>query len=121
MPAFSSNAEKQAARLARREAARALRPSLSPTGPAPDRLRVATWNLNSLRARLAALVRFIDRVRPDVVCVQETKTSDISALATAQLEERGYGSVHVGGGSYNGVAIMARHPIDDVRSSGQFD
>ena len=63
----------QAARLERRQAALGRRVSMSPPGPAPDRLRVASWNLNSLRARLGAVDRFLERARPDVLCLQETK------------------------------------------------
>ncbi|MCA1845656.1 MAG: endonuclease/exonuclease/phosphatase family protein, partial [Actinobacteria bacterium] len=113
-------ARKQAERLARREAALALRPSLSPTGPAPDRLRVATWNLNSLRARLGGLDRFLERVAPDIVCLQETKTADLSEDARALFARHGLEIAHVGKGCYNGTAVAARHPISDVRSSGSF-
>ena len=115
------SAAKRAARLERRNAALALRPSLSPTGPAPDRLRIATWNLNSLRRRLPAVERFLERVDPDVVCLQETKAASLSDAATAMFEHHGYRAAHVGGGSYNGVAVIARHPIDDARSSGELD
>jgi exodeoxyribonuclease III len=111
---------KAAARLARREAALALRPKMSPAAPAPDRLRLATWNLNSLRARLPAAERFIERVRPDVLCLQETKAPALSAEATAMFAHHGYAAVHVGAGSYNGVAVAARHRIDDVVGSGDF-
>jgi hypothetical protein len=62
----SPSKEKEIARRERRLAALALRPSLSPTGPAPDRLRIATWNLNSLRARLAGVERFLDRMSPAI-------------------------------------------------------
>ncbi len=117
----SVSAAKRAARLERRNAALALRPSLSPTGPAPDRLRIATWNLNSLRRRLPAVERFLERVAPDVVCLQETKAASLSDAATAMFEHHGYHAAHVGGGSYNGVAVIARHPIDDARSSGELD
>ncbi|HEU5447894.1 MAG TPA: endonuclease/exonuclease/phosphatase family protein, partial [Acidimicrobiia bacterium] len=54
---------------------------MSPTGPAPERLRIATWNINSLRARLAGVERFLERVAPDIVCLQETKTAELSAAA----------------------------------------
>lgn len=94
---------------------------MSPPSPAPDRLRVATWNLNSLRARLAAVERFLVRAAPDVLCLQETKTPHLPDAAVAAFDRLGYGAVHVGGASYNGVAVVARHPIDDVRSSGAFD
>ena len=102
-------------------AALALRPALSPPGPAPERLRIATWNVNSLRARLAGLERFLDRVVPDILCLQETKAAELSDAARAMFDRHGYGVAHVGLGSYNGVAVAARHPIDDVRSSGAFD
>ena len=60
------------ARRQRREAALALRATMSPEAPAPDRFRVATWNLNSLRARLPAVERFLERAAPDVLLLQET-------------------------------------------------
>jgi exodeoxyribonuclease-3 len=93
---------------------------MSPTGPAPDQLRLATWNLNSLRARLAALDRFLARSRPDVLCVQETKAAAVSDDARRLLDRHGYGIEHIGANAYNGVAIVARHPIVDVRASGDF-
>ena len=111
---------KAAARLARREAALALRPEISPVAPAPDRLRLATWNLNSLGARLPAVERFLQRVRPDVLCVQETKAPALSAEATKMFARHSYVAVHVGAGPYNGIAIAARHPVDDVVGSGEF-
>ena len=101
-------------------AALALRPSMSPAGPAPSRLRVATWNLNSLRARLGGVERFLERVAPDVVCLQETKAASLSAEAEAMFDRHGFEVAHVGLSSYNGVAVAARHPISDVRSSGGF-
>jgi exodeoxyribonuclease-3 len=82
---------------------------------------VATWNLNSLRARVAALDRFLERVHPDVLCLQETKASDVPEAARSVLDCRGYTITHVGRGAWNGVAVAARHPIGDVRSSGAFD
>jgi exodeoxyribonuclease III len=84
-------------------------------------LRVATWNLNSLRARLPAVERFLERVRPDVVCLQETKAPHLSEAALAMFERHGYRAGHAGAGSYNGVAVAARHPISDIRLSGEFD
>ena len=116
-----SPADKEAARLERRRAALALRPSLCPPGPAPERLRIATWNLNSLRVRLGAVERFLERVSPDVVCLQETKAAALPADAEAVFDRHGYHVAHVGDGSRNGAAVAARHPISDVRSSGSFD
>jgi exodeoxyribonuclease-3 len=117
----SVSAAQRAARLERRNAALALRPSQCPPGPAPERLRVATWNLNSLRARLAGLERFLERVRPDIVCLQETKGANVSDEAAAMLERHGYRAAHIGTGSYNGVGVAARHPIGNIRSSGELD
>jgi exodeoxyribonuclease-3 len=119
--AASVSKEKEAARLERRRAALALRPTMSPSGPAPGRLRIATWNLNSLRARLAGVDRFLGRVLPDIVCLQETKAAELPAAATEVFDRHGYRVAHVGFGSYNGVAVAARHPLGDVRSAGAFD
>jgi len=116
----ASSAAKQAARLRRREAALALRPSMSPPGPAPGHLRVATWNLNSLRPRLAAVERFLDHAVPDVLCLQETKAAQLSEAAVAALSRRGYAAVYIGGRAYNGVAVLSRHPVDTVVVSGDF-
>jgi exodeoxyribonuclease III len=116
----SATAAKRAARLERRQAALAARAAMAPSGPAPDRLRIATWNVNSLRARLAAVERFLDRAAPDVLCLQETKAPALSDAAVAALDRHAYTAVHVGGRAYNGVAVVARHPISDVRSSGEF-
>jgi exodeoxyribonuclease III len=116
--AAAERRELEAARLARREAALAARPSMAPTDPAPDRLRVATWNLNSLKARSAAVERFLTRVQPDVLCLQETKTAHLSEAVLAMFSAAGYSVAHIGTGAYNGVAVAARHPVDSVSSSG---
>jgi exodeoxyribonuclease-3 len=116
----SPSASREAARLERRLAALALRSSMVPTAPAPDRLRLATWNINSLRTRLAALQRFLERTQPDVVCLQETKTASLSTAAEDAFRSLGYTVATIGGGGYNGVAVAARHPITDVLASGAF-
>jgi exodeoxyribonuclease-3 len=82
-------------------------------------LRIATWNLNSLRARLPAVERFLDRTRPDVLCIQETRAVAVSADTSELLAGHGYGNVHVGAGSYNGVAILARHPLGAAIASSE--
>ena len=94
------------------------RVSMSPPGPAPDRLRVASWNLNSLRARAAPSTGSSSarlptcsacrRPRPRSCPSRRSRCS--SGTATA---------VHVGGRAYNGVAVAARHPIADVQASGE--
>jgi exodeoxyribonuclease III len=70
-------------------------------------VRVATWNINSLGARLARVEAWLGDVEPDVVCLQETKLADdaFPALTFAAL---GYESTHHGSGRWNGVAILSR-------------
>ena len=94
---------------------------MSPAGPVPGYLRVATWNLNSLRARLEAVGRFLERAAPDVVCQQETKTARLSEVAVSTFERHDYAIAHAGGRAYNGVAVLARHPMADIRASGELD
>lgn len=94
---------------------------MSPTAPADTHLRVATWNVNSLKARTPAVRRLLERARPDVVLLQETKASEVAPVAAAVFDELGYSVVHSGSGQYNGVAIAARHPIDSVVAAADFD
>jgi exodeoxyribonuclease-3 len=111
-------AAQREARLQRRTAALAARAEMSPRGPSAGRFRLATWNVNSLRARAAALERFVVRTAPDVLCLQETKASMLCDEAEASLERLGYATAYVGRGAYNGVAISSRWPIRDVAASG---
>ena len=76
-------------------------------------MRLATWNVNSLRVRLPHLLDWLGDVRPDVACLQETKTEDANFPA-AELRAAGYDSVFCGQKAYNGVAILSRAPIADV-------
>ncbi|MHB1512988.1 exodeoxyribonuclease III [Acidiferrobacter sp.] len=76
-------------------------------------MKIATWNVNSLRVRLAQLEEWLGRVEPDVVCLQETKVRDADFPAQA-FADRGYQVVFHGEPSYNGVAIAARGPLTDV-------
>jgi exodeoxyribonuclease-3 len=105
---------------AKSDAAAALRPSMSPPGRAPGLLRVATWNVNSLRPRMAAVGRFLERVGPDVLCLQETKATELSAEVLEMLACRAYRAVNVGNGGYNGVAVVSRYEIEPEVVSGQF-
>jgi len=93
---------------------------MSAEGPALDRFRVATWNVNSLKARASGLDRLLARTAPDVLLVQETKSGVVHADAQAVLERHGYGIEHVGSGAYNGVAIASRHTMSGVERSGEF-
>ena len=118
---MATRTERDEHRRRRREAALALRQHMSPLEAAPDRFRVATWNVNSLKARSAALRRFLVRARPDVVCLQETKASDVAPAAADVFSEFGYTTVHAGAGAYNGVAIASLRAISDVTASASFD
>ncbi|MGH3697063.1 MAG: exodeoxyribonuclease III [Pseudonocardiaceae bacterium] len=79
-------------------------------------MRVATWNVNSVRSRLPRLVAWLDQRRPDVVCLQETKLSvdAFDELVGPVMAERGYTVAHHGEGRWNGVAIASRIGLDDV-------
>ena len=70
-------------------------------------MRLATWNVNSLKVRLPHLLEFLARHSPDAVCLQETKCED-AGFPAAQVEAAGYRWVHDGQKTYNGVAILAR-------------
>ena len=75
-------------------------------------MRLATWNINSVRLRLPLLLRLIDEHAPDVICLQETKTVD-ETFPLAPLEQRGYRHAQIHGmKSYNGVAILSRLPLE---------
>ena len=76
-------------------------------------MRVATWNVNSLKVRLAHLLDWLRDAQPDVACLQETKTEDAN-FPVAELRAAGYESVFCGQKGYNGVAILSRSPIADV-------
>jgi exodeoxyribonuclease III len=77
-------------------------------------MRIATWNVNSVRARLPRVLPWLAENRPDVLCMQETKVQD-EAFPREPFEELGYNVETFGQKTYNGVAILARHRIEDVR------
>ncbi|MFT4043422.1 MAG: exodeoxyribonuclease III [Gordonia sp. (in: high G+C Gram-positive bacteria)] len=81
-------------------------------------MRVATWNVNSVKSRLPRLLTWLDERAPDVVCLQETKLSDDAFYTQLgpEFDCRGYQFAHVGQGQWNGVAILSRIGLDDVRS-----
>ncbi|MEM9608060.1 MAG: exodeoxyribonuclease III [Actinomycetota bacterium] len=76
-------------------------------------MRIATWNVNSLPARLERLEHWLESAQPDVVCLQETKLADDAVPALA-FQALGYDCAHHGEGRWNGVAILSRVGIDDV-------
>ncbi len=76
-------------------------------------MRLVTWNVNSLNARLPRVEEWLRECQPDVVCMQETKLAD-SAFPTMAFSALGYESAHHGEGRWNGVAILSRVGLDDV-------
>src|SRR3954471_23846627 len=76
-------------------------------------MRIATWNVNSLKARLEKVSAWLDRAHPDVLLTQETKLAD-SAAPVAEFRAAGYELAHHGEGQWNGVAIASRLGIGDV-------
>jgi exodeoxyribonuclease-3 len=76
-------------------------------------MRIATWNVNSLRVRLPLVLEWLAATAPDVLALQETKLTD-EAFPAAALLEAGYHSVYSGQKTYNGVAILSRSPATDV-------
>jgi exodeoxyribonuclease-3 len=79
-------------------------------------VRVATWNVNSVRQRVPRLLPWLDEREPDVVCLQETKLTDAAfrELLADALGERGYEIAVRGEASWNGVAILSRVGLEDV-------
>lgn len=76
-------------------------------------MRLATWNVNSVRARHDRLIAWLRAHEPDVLCLQETKVED-RGFPGAALSELGYHSAIWGQRSYNGVAIVSRRPLTDI-------
>ncbi|HET8727012.1 MAG TPA: exodeoxyribonuclease III [Alphaproteobacteria bacterium] len=70
-------------------------------------MKLATFNINNIKSRLPNLLEWLEAARPDIVCLQELKATDLQFPRTA-LAEAGYGAVWVGERSWNGVAILAR-------------
>jgi exodeoxyribonuclease III len=76
-------------------------------------MRIATWNVNSLKVRLPRVEAWLDEVRPDVVMIQETKLAD-GAFPGLPFQALGYEYAHHGQGQWNGVAILSKVGISDV-------
>lgn len=72
---------------------------------------IATWNVNSVKARLAHLLRWLDEAAPDVVLLQELKTTD-EAFPALEIREHGYTVATVGQKTYNGVAVLSKQPME---------
>lgn len=80
-------------------------------------MKLATYNLNGIRARLPRLLEWLEREKPDVACLQELKCADES-LPIADIEAAGYGAVWHGQKGFNGVAILAREKSPNLRRMG---
>lgn len=76
----------------------------------PCAVKLVTWNVNSLKVRMPRVLEFLETQRPDVLCLQETKT-DAGAFPSVELRAAGYESVHHSGGRWAGVAILAREGL----------
>jgi exodeoxyribonuclease-3 len=76
-------------------------------------VKLATWNINSIRAREERLLTWLGQERPDILCLQETKVED-AGFPAAALKKAGYEVAAFGQRSYNGVAIASTQPLTDV-------
>ncbi len=76
-------------------------------------MKIATWNVNSIRARIDRVTSWLKKHQPDVVCLQETKVVD-ELFPRELLEDEGYNLEVFGQKAYNGVAILSKHPVEDA-------
>jgi exodeoxyribonuclease-3 len=77
-------------------------------------MRIATWNVNSIRQRLPHLTRWLEESNPDIVCLQELKCQE-DTFPKLEIEALGYNCAMLGQKTFNGVAILSRLPLEDVR------
>ena len=77
--------------------------------------KIATWNVNSIRVRLPRLLEWLGEAEPDVVLLQEIKVVD-DLFPGEDIESLGYNLAIHGQKTYNGVAILSKHPIEDVQT-----
>lgn len=77
-------------------------------------MKIATFNVNSINIRLPRVLDWIDRARPDALALQELKCVD-ERFPALEFEDRGYNIAVHGQKTYNGVAILSKHPLDDVK------
>lgn len=77
-------------------------------------MKIATWNINGIKARLEGLVAWLESARPDVLCLQEIKSVD-DAFPREPIEALGYNIAVHGQKGFNGVAVLSRSPFDDIR------
>src|ERR1700749_4276783 len=79
-------------------------------------MRIATWNVNSIRQRLELLLAWLKEASPDVACLQEIKCTD-DAFPRMEIEELGYNVVTHGQKTFNGVALRSKLPFDETKSA----
>jgi exodeoxyribonuclease-3 len=79
-------------------------------------MKIVSWNINSLRKRLDRLFAWLEKTQPDIVCLQETKCTD-EQFPELAFQSAGYDSAYHGEKSYNGVAILSKAKLHDVRPS----
>lgn len=76
-------------------------------------MKIASWNVNSLNVRLPQVLQWLETAQPDVLALQETKLID-EKFPAAEIEAAGYQVAFSGQKTYNGVALLSKHPIEDV-------
>jgi exodeoxyribonuclease-3 len=76
-------------------------------------MKIVTWNVNSINARLPRVTEWLSEFSPDVALLQELKCMD-EKFPNTEIEDLGYNVITHGQKSYNGVAILSKHPIEDV-------
>ncbi len=77
-------------------------------------LKIATWNVNSIRVRAPTVLEWLHQEQPDVLCLQETKVED-DAFPSDAFFQAGYYATLYGQKQYNGVAILSKHPVTDIQ------
>ena len=77
-------------------------------------MKIVTWNVNSLKVRLAHVLNWLEENQPDVLCLQETKTEDAN-FPLAEIQQAGYQVAYSGQKTYNGVAIISKHALSDIQ------
>jgi len=76
-------------------------------------MKIVTWNINGIKARIAVLLQWLREARPDIVCLQEIKSVD-EGFPRGEIESLGYNVATHGQKGFNGVAILSRLPLEDV-------
>ena len=77
-------------------------------------MRIATWNINGVKARIESLLAWLRLANPDVVCLQEIKSVD-EGFPAAEIEALGYNVAVHGQKGFNGVALLSKLPLEDIR------